>query len=98
MTSSRIVVCMSSELSIFSDWYGWVKKKSNDIAETMAATAPLTRVPTVAASTITTTNTRTTLAAARSSRNDTRMPDTSSGPKAATASPIARSASSGVVS
>ena len=32
-TRSSIVVSTSSALSIFSDWYGRVKKKSNDIAD-----------------------------------------------------------------
>jgi hypothetical protein len=98
IAKSRTVVWMSFELEIFSDWYGLVKKKSKDIAATTAATAPLTRVPTVAASTMTTTKTSTTLAAARLSRNETRMPETSNGPNAAIARPIARAASSGVLS
>ena len=41
IASSSTVVSTSSALSIFSDWYGRVKKKSNDIAATTAASAPL---------------------------------------------------------
>ena len=66
---------MSSALSILSDWYGRVKKKSNDIVETTAAMAPAARPPAAAARITTITNTSTMFAATTlSSRNATKMP------------------------
>ena len=86
---------MSSALSILSDWYGRVKKKSNAIVETIAAMTPAIRPPAAAARITTTTKARAMFAATTASlRNATKIPVTTKGPKPARARPSALNRSS----
>ena len=96
MSRSNTAVPTSSTSSIFSDWYGCVKKKSNENVDTTAAVTPEPAPPAAAARTTTSTKTSATFADTMdSSWNGTSTPATRSGPKPAMTSPSTLSVSSG---